>query len=110
MKNKEVLFYLILQSAEGIGDINAKKLISHCGSAQAVIEEKSFNLEKIPGIGSYTINGLNNTSLYHNAEKELEFINNNNIEALTFVNEKYPKNRTQCVDGPIVLFQTGNIN
>jgi len=110
MKNKEILYYLILQSAEGIGDINAKKLISHCGSAQAVVEEKSFNLQKIPGIGSYTIKGLNNTSLYHNAEKELEFINNNNIEALTFVNEKYPKNLKHCVDGPVLLFQKGNIN
>lgn len=110
MKNKEILYYLILQSAEGIGDINAKKLISHCGSAQAVIEEKTDNLKKITGIGSYTIKDLNNPSLYRTAEKELEFINNNNIEALTFVNEKYPKNLKHCIDSPILLFQKGNLN
>ncbi len=110
MKNSEILYYLILQSAEGIGDINAKKLISHCGSAQAVIEEKSINLEKIPGIGSYTIKGLKKPSLYHNAEKELEFINNSNINTLTFSDENYPKNLKHCVDGPILLFQKGTIN
>ena len=110
MKNTEILYYLILQAAEGIGDINAKKLISHCGSAQAVIEEKSNNLEKIPGIGSYTIKGLKNRSLFQTAEKELEFINNNNIDALAFVDEKYPKNLKHCLDGPILIFQKGNIN
>ena len=110
MKNKEILYYLILQAAEGIGDINAKKLISHCGSAQAVIEEKPNNLEKIPGIGSYTIKGLKNTSIYNTAEKELEFINNNNVDALTFLEEEYPKNLKHCVDGPILIFQKGNIN
>jgi DNA processing protein len=110
MINTEILYYLILQAAEGIGVINAKKLISYCGSAQAVIEEKSKNLEKIPGIGSYTIKGLKNTSLYHDAEKELEFINNNNIDALAFTEENYPKNLKHCVDGPILIFQKGNVN
>jgi DNA processing protein len=110
MENSDILYYLVLQSADGIGDINAKKLISHCGSAQAVIEEKSNILEKIPGIGTHITKGLKKTSLYHNAEIELEFINNNYIEVLTFLDEKYPKNLKHCVDGPILLFQKGNVN
>lgn len=110
MRNSEILYYLILQSADGIGDINAKKLISRCGSAQAVIEEKPNNLQKIPGIGSYTIKGLKNKNLINNAEKELDFINNNNINPLTFLDEKYPKNLKHCVDGPILLFQKGIVN
>jgi DNA processing protein len=110
VKNSDLLYYLILQSADGIGDINAKKLISRCGSAQAVIEEKSSNLEKIHGIGSYTIKDLKNKTLINNAERELDFINNNNIETLTFLDETYPKNLKHCVDGPILLFQKGKVN
>lgn len=110
MKNPEILYYLALQSADGIGDINAKKLISHCGSAQAVLEEKKNNLERIPGVGKHIILGLKSKSLMEKAEKELQFINKNKIKATTFLDENYPSKLKHCVDGPILLFQKGNIN
>ena len=110
MKNSEILYYLALQSAEGIGDINAKKLIAHCGSAQSVIEEKPNILEKIPGIGTYTIQGLKNKSIIRNAEKELEFINKNSIQATTYLDKNYPDKLKHCIDAPILLFQKGKIN
>jgi DNA processing protein len=38
---------LLLQLLPGIGDITAKKLVDHCGSAQSVLNEKRSNLLKI---------------------------------------------------------------
>jgi DNA processing protein len=35
-----------------IGDINARKLVSHFGSVEAIFHEPYRNLVKIPGIGS----------------------------------------------------------
>ena len=35
-----------------IGDINARKLVSHFGSVEAIFHEPYRNLIKIPGIGS----------------------------------------------------------
>lgn len=110
MDNKDILYYLALQSAEGIGDIIAKKLISRCGSAQAVFEEKHYILGKINGIGSLVIKGLKNSSLLISAEKEIEFINKNNINVTTYLDEDYPEKLKHCIDGPILLFQKGNIN
>ncbi|MCK5678384.1 MAG: DNA-processing protein DprA [Flavobacteriaceae bacterium] len=110
MKNTDILYYLALQAASGIGDINAKKLIAHCGSAKEVFYEKPKNLEKIPGIGSYIIKGLKDTSLIRKAEKEFDFIDKNNIQVTTFLDESYPEKLKHCVDGPILLFQKGNIN
>jgi len=110
MDNKDILYYLALQSAEGIGDIIAKKLISRCGSAQAVFEEKHYNLKKINGIGSLVIKGLKNSTLLISAEKEIEFINKNNINVTTYLDEDYPEKLKHCIDGPILLFQKGNIN
>ena len=43
MLEEELLYVLALQRAKGIGDINAKKLISHCGNAKNVLKEKRKN-------------------------------------------------------------------
>jgi DNA processing protein len=110
MKNYNVLYYLALHKTEGIGDINAKRLIAHCGSAKAVFDEKPINLEKISGIGSFIIRGLKDSSLLKKAEEELDFINKNNISVVTFLEEDYPEKLKHCVDGPIILFQKGKIN
>ncbi|MDH3322624.1 MAG: DNA-protecting protein DprA, partial [Flavobacteriaceae bacterium] len=110
MENKQILFHLALQSVEGIGDINAKKLIAHCGSAQAVFEEKPKHLEKIIGIGSYIIKGLKKSEVLLKAEKELDFINKNNIDVTSFLDDDYPERLKHCIDGPILLFQKGHID
>lgn len=110
MKDSDILYDLALQAAEGIGDINAKKLIRHCGSAQGVFEEKPANLEKIPGIGFSTIRALKNKALFRNAEKEREFIHRNEIIATSFLDVNYPNKLKHCIDAPILLFQKGRID
>ena len=110
MKRERLLYYLALQSTEGIGDINAKKLIAHCGSAEAVFKENPKSLEKIDGVGSKIIKGLKNAKRMHDAEAELEFINKNNIQVSTFLDNDYPERLKHCIDGPILLFQKGKIN
>lgn len=110
MKNQELLYLLALQKAEGIGDINAKKLIKYCGSAKAVFKEKPNNLLKIDGIGTYKLKGLKNKTLLQKAEKEITFITNNNIEAYSFLDTEYPERLRHSVDSPIIIFQKGAIN
>jgi len=110
MVNSEIIYYLALQKAGGIGDVISKKLIAKCGSAQGVFEEKPKSLEKITGIGSYNIRGLKDASLFHKAEAELDFINKNNIHFSTFLDKEYPEKLKHCVDGPIVLFSKGKID
>jgi DNA processing protein len=110
MENSEIIYYLALQKADGIGDVISKKLIANCGSAQGVFEEKPKNLEKIAGIGSFTIRGLKDASLFHKAEAELVFINKNSIRISTFLDKEYPEKLKHCVDGPVVLFSKGKID
>ncbi len=110
MQNSDILYYLALQNAKGIGDINAKKLIGYIGSAQGIFEEKPQNLEKIPNVGSSIIKGLQDKSVFAKAEKELEFINNNNIKVSAFLEDTYPEKLQHCVDGPILLFQKGKFD
>ena len=110
MTENDLLNILALQHVTNIGDITAKKLISHCGSAEEVFKEKKRNLLKIEGIGSVIINDLFDMSHHKAAEKELHFIKSNNIVCSYFNEEDYPEKLKHCVDGPVLLFQSGAIN
>ena len=110
MTEHDLLYTLALQHVPNIGDITAKKLIAHCGSAEAVLKEKKQNLLKIDGIGSVILGELNGTQHLVEAEKELGFIKENDIKVFYFEDEHYPEKLKHCIDGPIVLFQSGNVN
>lgn len=110
MTENDLLFTLALQHVPNIGDITAKKLISHCGCAQAVFEEKKQNLIKIDGIGQMVLSKLFKTHHLREAEKEIQFIKQNNIKVSHFQENNYPDKLKHCIDGPILLFQSGSIN
>ena len=108
--NKEDLIYaLALQSVPKIGDITAKKLIHHCGSPKGVFKEKKSNLMKIDGIGSLVLEELHQSNYLVAAEEELRFIKRNKIEYRYFLDVKYPEKLKHCIDGPILLFEKGNV-
>lgn len=110
MTEKDLLYILALQHVSNVGDITAKKLISHCGSSEAVFKEKKRNLLKIEGIGTMIISDLFESMHHKAAEEELKFIKKNNITCLYFEDNMYPDKLKHCIDGPVLLFQSGNIN
>ncbi|MCT4630157.1 DNA-processing protein DprA [Winogradskyella sp.] len=110
MTDQDLIYALALQHVPKIGSTTAKKLINHCGSAEAVLKEKKTSLLKIDGIGIITIEGLFNSIHLEEAEHELKFIKDNNIDVHYFTEDTYPEKLKHCIDGPIVLFQSGNIN
>jgi len=110
MNQEQLLYTLALQKASKIGDITAKKLIQHCGSPQEIFKEKATILQSINGIGGFITKSIKNTSLLIDAEKELNYMEKNNIKHWYFQEEDYPKRLKNCIDGPILLFHSGNIN
>lgn len=110
MTEDDILYVLALQHVPRIGDIGAKKLITHCGSAEAVFKEKKHRLSKIDGIGTLRLNELKLNDHLKAAEAELKFIKDHNIECLYFESNDYPIRLKHCIDGPILMFQTGNVN
>ena len=110
MTENNLLYTLALQHIPNIGDITAKKLISQCGSAEAVLKEKKQNLLKIDGIGTTILSHLFEVTHLKEAEKEIDFINENQIKVSYFEEETYPEKLKHCIDGPILLFEAGNVN
>jgi DNA processing protein len=110
MTDQEIYYLLALQKVEGVGDIVAKKLITNCGSAEAVFQTKNTQLAAIDGIGTILLNKLKDKTIFLKAEKELKYIQDNHINCLYFKEENYPDKLKHCLDGPILLFSSGNID
>lgn len=109
--HEEELFYLLaLQKVELVGDIVAKKLLNHFGNAKEVFQSKASKLGSIDGIGSILIRNLKDKSVFEKAEKELQFIKENHIDTLFYQDENYPDKLKHCIDGPVLLFSSGNID
>lgn len=110
MTTSDLFYTLALQRVEGVGDIMAKKLISHCGSAEGVFKTKSNQLAAIDGVGTSLLKNLKDQSVFDKANKEIAFIQNNNINVAYFQDENYPDKLKHCVDAPLILFTAGNID
>lgn len=109
MLEEELWAILTLQKAKGVGDIIAKKLISHCGSAKNVFSEKKGNVAKINGIGASKIQYLFNKENKMLAEQELNYILKNNVSYCYYQDPNYPRKLKYCIDSPILLFSEGKI-
>ena len=95
---------------EGVGDIVAKKLINHLGSAEAIFNAKRSQLLAIEGVGEVLYNNLRNTSVFKLAESEVKFVREQDIKPLYFLDADYPERLKHCIDGSVVLFSSGKID
>ncbi|MDN3723234.1 DNA-processing protein DprA [Aequorivita sp. SDUM287046] len=110
LSKNELRYTLALQRIPNLGDISAKKLLRKMGSAEAVFAEKKSNLAKIDGIGLLRLKDINLNKQLEDADNELKFIEDNNIEFSYFKDMTYPERLKHCLDGPILFFHRGNID
>ena len=109
MRHEDLFYVLALLKVEGVGDIVAKKLLSHCPEPSEIFKSKASRLNSIDGIGSVLIKNLKDKSVFEKAEAELQFLEKNQIDVSFFLDENYPDKLKHCVDGPVLLFSKGNI-
>lgn len=111
MNSIDLIYQIGLTLIDGVGDILAKNLIAYCGSAEEVFKTKKAQLEKIPGIGTYTASAIFNTkTVLNRAENELKFIERNSVTPLFFTHKNYPHRLKNCHDSPVMLYYKGNAN
>jgi DNA processing protein len=91
-----------------IGDINARKLVSHFGSVEAIFSESYRTFVKIPGIGPGLAKYICDRTYLDNAEKEAEYVQKNNIKTYFYLDSDYPFRLRQCDDSPVIFFFKGN--
>jgi DNA processing protein len=98
---------IALSIIPGIGDINARKLVSHVGSVEGLFSESYRSLIKIPGIGANLAKSVCDRSYMETAEKEAEYLTNNNIKTFFYLDSDYPYRLRQCDDSPVTFYFTG---
>ncbi|MDR1153079.1 MAG: DNA-processing protein DprA [Bacteroidales bacterium] len=94
----------------GVGDIQAKKLISYCGGVEAVFREKKAALMKIPSVGEALANSIANHDVLAKAEKEVDFIFKHHIGYSFYLDDDYPVRLKNCPDSPVIFFYKGDVD
>lgn len=111
MDQKELIYQIGLTLLPNVGDVNAKNLVSYCGSASQVFKTKEKLLQKVPGIGAINAKRiLNNKGVLKRAEQEVEFILKYNIKSLFFTDAEYPQRLKYCNDSPVLMYYKGKAN
>ncbi len=105
-------YQIALTLIPGIGDVLAKNLIDHCGSAEGVFKEKKGTLQKIRGIGEILADAVSRYQVLDRAEEEVTFIQRFKITPLFYLEDTYPQRLRQCHDSPVMLYYkgTGDLN
>ena len=105
---EELLQRIALTMVPQIGDIVARALLQTFGSATEVFRTPYRKLEKIEGVGSIRANAIKKFKDFSHAEKELEFINQSGIKAISVLDKSYPEKLRFCADAPVLLYVKGN--
>lgn len=90
-----------------IGDINARKLVAHFGSPEALFAEPYRNLVRIPGVGDTLARYITDRSYIAEAEEEAEYVTKHDIRTYFYLDADYPYRLRQCDDSPVVFFFRG---
>lgn len=106
--NEELIYQLSLTQIPHIGDVQAKALVQHFGSASAIFKASQATLEKLENIGTVRAKSIKNFKDFDVAKKELEFIEKYSIQTLFITDKAYPQRLLNCYDSPTLLFYKGS--
>ncbi|MBL7776481.1 MAG: DNA-protecting protein DprA [Saprospiraceae bacterium] len=101
-------YQIALTMLPQVGAVTAKTLVSYCGSAEAVFQTSRKGLLKIPGIGPGIIGGITNADALRQAEQELRFLEQHQVNAIFYTDRRYPARLRQNADCPAMLYFKGS--
>ncbi len=108
--DENLKYKIAISLIPNIGDVLAKRLVSYCGSPEAVFSEKKSTLEKVPGIGNFHSKAILKQKVFNRVDEEIKFIEKNKITPLFYLDKEYPKRLTHCEDSPVLLYFKGKAN
>jgi DNA processing protein len=108
--DNELLYKIALTKIPNIGNVHAKSLLNIFKEPEQIFKATKLQLEKIEGIGSVRASSIKAFRDFDHCKKEIDFIQKHAIDALFFLDEKYPKRLLNCYDAPILLYYKGCSN
>lgn len=106
----ELLYQVALTLVPNIGDVHAKALVTHFGSAEAIFKASKKELDSLEGMGVVRSSSIKHFHDFARAEEEIEFIKKYKIQPLFITDAEYPQRLLNCYDSPSMLYYKGNAN
>lgn len=111
MRDKELLYTLLLSLIPNIGPVTGKKLITLCGSAENIFSPAGRQkLRKHKSFRMNLVNDVDFDSLMRKANLILETLEKNKINIFFYNNKKYPSRLNFIPDAPLILYSKGKID
>ncbi len=109
MKNKEnIIHWLTLLSAKGVGPVTTATLIDTFGSIEALFKADRKTLLSVKGISPVAVDSLLSKKTNIEALEILDNTEKAGASVMTFTDEEYPSLLREIPDPPPVLFYRGN--
>ncbi len=108
--DEKLIYKIALSMVPGVGGILARNLVAYVGSADGIFRESVKSLKKIPGIGEVNARRIQQKEVLQKAEKEILFIEKNNINLLFYTDKNFPRRLKNCADAPLLIYTKGNMN
>ncbi len=105
-----LIYKIAVTLLDGVGAINAKKLIAYCGGVKEVFDASRTDLMKIPGFSTRLTNSILGSNVMDRAKEELDFIEKNNIKTIFYLDDNYPIKLKNCPDSPVLLYTKGDVD
>lgn len=90
--------------------MQAKLLLEHFKTAEAIFKAKKKDLSLIEGIGEIRASQIKAFDNFSDAEEEIKFIEKHHIQPLFITTEEYPQKLLHCYDAPTMLYYRGTTN
>jgi DNA processing protein len=108
MKTEKLIYQIGISLIPMVGPKIARSLISYCGGVKEVFEAGKKELLRIPGIGEKTAQSILRQDVLLRAEREIEFMEQHDIEARFYLDSSFPTRLKNLPDSPLLLFYKGN--
>ncbi|TKG92487.1 DNA-protecting protein DprA [Puteibacter caeruleilacunae] len=108
MMPDKLAYQIALTITPGIGSVHARTLLENVDDIEELFAEKPSVLGKIPRVSKSILKSLRSKETLLRAEKEIEFIQKNNINTCFLTESNYPRRLVQCTDAPVLLYSQGN--
>lgn len=94
-----------------IGDVIARKLVSHYGSAKEMFETIRSHVKESEILWSKKIVAvICSEPNWVEIDQEISFMEKNDVRAISVLDDAYPRRLKFCHDAPLVLFVRGNVD
>jgi len=93
-----------------MGPVTTNRLLTAFGSAQSVFEASAAELGSLQGVPAYVVKQIIAKSTLQRAEKEFQFVTDNQVRVFQIGDDDYPYRLRQCPDAPAILYKKGEFD